>query len=183
VFSTVSVVLAVLQRFYDLKAGTALDNYVAALSVALGFFVVIISLIEWGNAGAVKGEALYRNAEELTEYQRKLGQVLSEDVEIDSTMLTGLREEYEQIKKRCPFNHDPIDDALFQAEHKKEFGVGWLAGVWTKARAQVGALWYFGFLWLVVAALVWQTPWSDLSRMEPATDVGGDSHQGSKGSR
>ena len=170
VFATISVVLAIIQRIYEFKAGTALDNYVTALSVALGFFVVIISLIEWGSAGPVKAEALYRNAEELTEYQRKLGQILSDEEIINTEMLTPLREEYEQIKRRCSFNHEPVDDALFRADHRSDFkaadgrmDMGRIECVWTHVKFQASAVLYFGVLWLAVFGLLWQTPWADLA--------------------
>src|SRR5258708_1222204 len=67
VFAMIGVGLAIVQRIYEFQAGTALDNFVTALSVLLGMFVVAISLIEWGYQGAHKAEALYRTGEELTE--------------------------------------------------------------------------------------------------------------------
>jgi SMODS and SLOG-associating 2TM effector domain family 5 len=76
VFAMIGVGLAIVQPIYEIKPGN-LDNFLTALSVLLGMFVVAISLIEWGYQGGHKAEVLYRTGEELTEFHRKLDQILS----------------------------------------------------------------------------------------------------------
>jgi len=102
--SALSVATAVAQRIYSPQTGTPLDNYLTAISIALGVFLLTLSLLEWGAAYGAKADALHRNAEDLTAYHLKLAHVLArmdsgkvvEDSEIDA-----LRVEYETIKDRC----------------------------------------------------------------------------------
>lgn len=167
-YAMVGIGLAIIQRIYELKAGTALDNFVAALSVLLGMFVVVISLIEWGYQGAHKAELLYRTGEELSEFQRKLDQILSscDEGDLSTDEVSKLREEYEQIKRRCPYNHEPVDDRAFRAEHPLEFKdeAGKALGWFVRYRYQLcwffSPIVYFGVLWLIVLGLLVATPWS-----------------------
>lgn len=160
--SALSVAAAVAQRIYSPQPGTPLDNYMTAVSIALGVFLLAISLLEWGAAYGAKADALHRNAEDLTAYQLKLAQVLAkmdagkavEDSEVDA-----LRVEYETIKDRCPHNHAPSDHELFRAQQRTapEFGAAngkpaitdWEAFV-IKARWQWSTIWLFLFIWLAV---------------------------------
>lgn len=173
-FSAISVGLAVVQRIYALQSGTPIDNYVTTLAVCIGLFVIVISLIEWGAGNAVKAGALYRNGEELNGFQRKLEQRLSEAADgppCAAEEVTALREEYEEIKGRCPYNHEPVDNRLFLAEHRlsPEFADGsgnptisWLEGCWIKIHSPLNAIWYFGLFWIVIFVLLWFTPWKSV---------------------
>ncbi|MCA0244149.1 MAG: SLATT domain-containing protein [Proteobacteria bacterium] len=160
--SALSVAAAVAQRIYSPQPGTPLDNYMTAVSIALGVFLLAISLVEWGAAYGAKADALHRNAEDLTAYQLKLAQVLAkmdagkalEDSEVDA-----LRVEYETIKDRCPHNHAPSDDELFRTQQRTapEFGAAngkpattnWDAFV-IKARWQWSTIWLFLLIWIAV---------------------------------
>ena len=77
--------------------------------------------------------------------------------------------EYEDIKGRIPFNHEPLDDRLFVAQHRKssEFTLEsgkpiycWLEERWIVARSIFSSVWYFVLLWLVIVGLIYLTPWS-----------------------
>jgi len=170
-FSAISVGLALVQKIYALRAGTPVDNYVTALAVCIGLFVIIISLIEWGAGNAVKADSLHLSGEELNSFQRKLGQRLSEAPDGNpsgAAEVTALREEYEEIKHECPYNHEPVDHLLFLAEHRlgPEFAdqsgnptISRLGGGWIKLRSLLSAIWYFGLFWIVILFLLWFTPW------------------------
>ena len=170
-FSAISVALAVIQRVYSFEVGTAADNYVTTLAVCIGLFVVVISLIEWGSANAVKADILYRNAETLNEFQRKLEQMLAvaaDDSALEANDITALREEYERIKRQCPYNHEPVDDNLFRACHRlsPEFGdstgkpkITRIHAGWVMFQSVIAAIWHFSFFWFVILALLWATPW------------------------
>ncbi len=162
--SALSVAAAVAQRIYSPQPGTPLDNYLTAVSVAVGVFLLAVSLLEWGAANGAKSDGLHRNAEELTAYQIKLkltlaqmdlGKVLAEE-EIDAFRL-----EYEAIKNRCAYNHAPRDDELFRAQQRKskEFATtqggqsisGPMAfGIWL--RWEWSTVWFFLIVWITVAA-------------------------------
>lgn len=161
--SALSVAAAVAQRIYSPQPGTSLDNYLTAVSVALGVFLLAISLLEWGAAYGAKADALHRNAEDLTAYQLKLAHVLArmdsgktvEDSEVDA-----LRVEYETIKDRCPYNHAPSDHELFRAQQRMAPELGAANGkpgmtVWgalaVKARWGWSTIWFFLMVWIATA--------------------------------
>lgn len=162
--SALSVAAAVAQRIYSPQAGTPLDNYLTAVSVALGVFLLVISLLEWGAANGLKADALHRNAEDLTAFQLKLALVLARlesGQAVDEAFVDALRVEYETIKDRCPYNHAPSDHELFRAQHRMapELGAtdampvmtGWAALV-VKARWEWSTIWFFLLIWISVAA-------------------------------
>lgn len=166
-FSALSIAVAFAQRIYSPQPGTSLDNYLTALSVSLGVFLLAISLLEWGAAYGAKSDSLHRNAEDLTAYQLKLAQVLAQidgGGTIVDERVDELRSEYETIKDRCPHNHVPGDDKLFRARHRRapEFaGLGgspalsaWAAW-WIAVRWQASTVWYFCLLWLAIVVGLW----------------------------
>lgn len=171
--SALSIAVAFAQRIYSPQSGTPLDNYLTALSVTLGVFLLAISLLEWGAAYGARADALHRNAEELTSYQLKLAQVLAQmdagrtytDDQVDQ-----LRLEYETIKGKCAHNHAPGDHDLFKAQHRSapEFSAAngdpaisyWDAWL-IRARWNASTAWFFALVWVVVAgslALAWWIP-------------------------
>ena len=171
--SALSIVVAFAQRIYSAQSGTPLDNYLTALSVGLGVFLLAISLLEWGAAYDSKADALHRNAEDLTAYQLELAQVLAQmDTGCTYTeeQVSQLRLRYETIKNRCPHNHAPRDDQLFKAQHRtaREFagaggGPTMSSGEARLVRAcwHVSTLWFFLLVWVVVLgsfAYVWRIP-------------------------
>lgn len=162
--SASSVAVAVAQRIYSPQPGTSLDNYLTAVSIALGVFLLTISLLEWGASYGAKADALHRNAEDLTAYQIKLAYVLAKidagEVAHDSEV-DALRVEYETIKDRCPHNHTTSDDKLFRVQQRMapEFGaktgkpaIGCWDALWIKAQWNWSTIWFFLFIWLAVAA-------------------------------
>ena len=171
IFSAIGIGLAIVQKTYAFKAGTPIDNYVTALSVCIGLFVIVISLIEWGATNSVKADALHRSAEELNKFQRKVGQVLARSTDrsaLEVEQIDSLRVEYEEIKMRCPFNHEPIDHQLFLAQRRlsAEFlddsrkpKTSWLRARWVEFFSFINIGWHFGVFWIVIVFLLWMTPW------------------------
>lgn len=140
-----------------------LDNYLAGVSVALGLFLLVISLLEWGAAYGAKADALHRNAEDLTAYHIKLAHVLARiDLEekVTNWEVDALRVEYETIKDRCPHNHEPCDDELFRSQQRlaTEFraangepAMNKCCSLFVKARWKFSTIWFFLLVWIVVA--------------------------------
>ena len=172
-FSSLSIAVTFAQRIYSPKPGAPLDNYLTALLASLGIFLLAISLLEWGAAHGSRADALHRNAEELTAYHLKLAQVLAhlEIVgTIENSRVDDLRLEYEAIKDRCAYNHEPSDDRLFRAQqrHAIEFTtsenaprMGAFEALWIAVRWQVSTVWYFSFFWFTICgalACAWYVP-------------------------
>jgi hypothetical protein len=133
-FSAAGVGLAVVQRIYSFESGSPADNYITALSVCLGVVLLVISLIEWGAGNSVKADRLHQNAEELNAFQRKLGLVildLKAGNSLTSQQAGEYLQQYDDIKVKSPFNHDPLDDHLFVAT---------LTGLPTSSRPQAKLL-------------------------------------------
>lgn len=167
-FSVIGIALAVVQKVYTPKAASDLDNYLTVLSVCIGLFVLVISLIEWGFSGAVKADALHRNAELLNRHQRKIAQVLATSGVPSDIVITALREEYETIKDSCPYNHEPIDDELFRAQQRlsPEYldkngkpKMSCANGKWAAFMDHWGSVKAFLAFWLVIIGLLVAMPW------------------------
>ena len=170
-FSVAGILLAVYQRIYAIPAGGVLDNYLTIVSMFLGLFVLVISLIESGASNAVRAELLHRNAEELNEFQRKAAQVLAFAVDrekLEDRMVEDLRAEYEELKRRCPYNHEPRDATLFDAQQRlspelaRADGnprIGCLRAKWIELDSYVQPVRYFLGLWLLLGVVLWLTPW------------------------
>jgi len=171
-FSAAGIGVTFIQKVYEVTAGTSADKYLTAVSVCLGLFVIVISLIEWGASGAVRAELLFQNAQKLNAFQRKLGQRLSEVADgkaFSSDETTALREEYELIKIECPHNHEPVDDRLFLAQRRldsefvhlfRRVKPSWFEAKWATILSVLSVVWYFGFFWLAIGGLIWATPWN-----------------------
>jgi hypothetical protein len=161
-FSALSIAVAFVQRVYAVQQGTAWDNYLTALSVALGVFLLAISLMEWGARNGAQADALHRNAEALTAFQLKVAQRLSEldaGTPVAWPDVEALRIEYEGVKRECQYNHEPLDDLQFRAskrlasefsgpEATPEISKGRAAWVWL--RWFLASVWYFALFWVVI---------------------------------
>ena len=139
--------------------------------MCIGLFVIVISLIEWGASNSVRADALLRSAEELNKFQRKVGQVLAGCADghaLEEEDIDPLRVEYEETKMRCPFNHEPVDYDLFLAQRRlspeflnaeKKPKMCWFRAQWVAFVSILSIVWYFGLFWIVIAWLLWITPW------------------------
>jgi hypothetical protein len=166
-FSALSVAVAFLQRVYVAPQGTPWDNYLTALSAALGIFLLAISLMEWGARNGAQADALHRNAEALTAFQWKLAQRIAELEQgacVTWPDIEAMRIEYEGIKRECQYNHAPLDDLQFRASKRSasEFagpdGKPWISEVgaaWVWVRWFLASVWYFALFWIaIIGALV-----------------------------
>lgn len=159
--SGLSIAVAFAQKVY-VKPGSPLDNHLSFLAVAVGIFLLVISLMEWGVGHGAKAESLYRNAENLTAFQLKLKQILSLSNPVSATTeeeADALRLEYEAIKAKCHCNHMPIDDKFFRAqkrladEFSKKDGkpeMNHCESILTKVHWNTSGLWFFGIVWILV---------------------------------
>lgn len=166
--SALSIAVAFMQKVYSPTPGTPLDNYLSLLAVALGVFLLAITLIEWGGRYGAKAEALHRNAELLTAFQVKLAQTLAQidhGTLVNNKDVDDLRLEYEAIKEKCPHNHMPCDDGLFISYHRwaAEFKdtngkpkLNLATSLFKKVLWHLSAFWFLGIIWiLVLGALIY----------------------------
>jgi hypothetical protein len=176
-FSAAGVGLAVIQKVYNPQSGSPLDNYLTVLSVCLSVFLLVVSLIEWGAGNSVKADRLHQNAEELSAFWRRLDLTIlnlksNPSSQPNPADAAARLKEYDEIKAKCGFNHDPLDDHLFVASqrHADEFKKNgkepfcWLEERWLTFRSHFSSVWYFVSLWLVIAILIYVTPWNQTAK-------------------
>lgn len=161
-FSAISIVITVVEKVCLSNSNEYLNNRLDLLSIALGLFILVTSLLEWGNSYGARADALHRNAEELNAYQAKIEHLISR---MESGEILGLhtttqmRKEYEIIKNRCSYNHEPHDDKMFihQQRHSIEFKnqdtADETCAVKIKLKGffwHIQAIWYYLIMWVVV---------------------------------
>jgi len=162
-FSAIAVSLSLITKLMEKMIEVQVADSITVLTICLGLFIIVISLIEWGSRNAVKSDSLYKNAEELSEFQRELHQAESESSDgrvFSRDEITEFRKKYERVKGKCPFNHDPIDDLLFQAYHRSssEFQIletskskiSWVESLWIRVKSFFSSIWMFGIFWLII---------------------------------
>jgi hypothetical protein len=164
-FSAVGIALAFIQKAYAIVPGSSTDNFLTALAVCLGLFVLVIALVEWGAANGARARELYTSAVQLNEFQRKLEfrlALAADGSGVAPEECDAFRREYEELKGRCRFNHDPLDHRLFLAQQRESPDL--LMRGHSKERQPAAALayvqsflssvWFFGVLWVVIALLI-----------------------------
>lgn len=166
-FSAFGIIIAVVQRIYSspIQAIPDLDNLLTALSICMGLFILVFTLMEWGAANGVKAHILHKNAEELNALQGKIGHIVQKvekdkNVDLSWSEKDALRLEYEEIKGLCTENHTPTDDSFFLAAkcHSPEFKylnltkakvfIAWL--MWSSS-----SVWYYAGLWIITIYAMW----------------------------
>jgi hypothetical protein len=165
-FSASGSALVVVQRVYGSAQGPGWDSAVTVVAAVLGLLVLVLSLTEWGAGHAAKAYALFENAENLNAHQRETAELIARidaGAAVDWKDVHGHRARYEEWKRQCRYNHDPIDDESFRARKRgaPEFRSGgatnmnWAQAAVIRARHWAASVWYFGLLWALVAAAIW----------------------------
>jgi hypothetical protein len=159
-FSVATIAVAVTERIYTIPSGSPIET---ALSICLGMCILAISLIEWRNANGVGAEALYRNAEELNGFQRKVSLKIAGSGStnpITSQLCEDLDAEYSSIKSTCSFNHAPVDDLKFVATHYRDEEFLRLSKKPKMASLHATAIhtWWFlyslGYIWVIWIVII-----------------------------
>ncbi|QBF28493.1 SLATT domain-containing protein [Pseudomonas tructae] len=175
-FSAISIIIAVVQRIYStpIQCISGLDNLLTAISICMGLFILVFTLMEWGSANGVKAYVLHKNAENLNALQSKIGHIIAkhkdnQEETISHDDVNLLRLDYEEIKGQCAENHTPTDDRFFLTSKrfspefkylnltKQEAGIAWL--VWNAS-----SIWYYAGLWVITILVMWHA----LSKIIPA---------------
>lgn len=165
-FSAISVGIAIVQKIYAFRTGSLVDNYLTALSVSVGIFVIVISLIEWGINARRNAEYLLKNAEDLTCFKHKLTlriNLIKDGFALPYEEAKQLEAEYEQIKRSCPVNHEPVDKNLFLIENPtlSEFAtegkiqkINSIRMVRVQLESLLSGIRYFLIFWAIILGLL-----------------------------
>lgn len=166
-FSAIIIIIAVVQRLYaaPIQDIDGLDNLLTALSIGMGLFILIFTLMEWGSASGLKAYILHRNAEDLNALQSKIGHMVAKNKTAQYVLLNWdeaelLRLEYEKIKGQCTENHIPTDDEYFliTKRHSLEFkylNLKKLKITLTWLKWNLSSVWYYFGLWTITIYIIW----------------------------
>lgn len=159
-FSVITICLAVIQNIYssNISQSLGLGNYLTALSILSGIFLLAISLMEWGARNGSNADALHKNAEELNALQRRLQLEIFKinDVPGDWSICAELSTEYEAIQSRYDVNHAPLDDWLFLVQRRlapefKNKNISLLQSQKVKVIWFFSSIWYYLLFWALSA--------------------------------
>ncbi len=165
-FSAISIGIAAVQKVYAFSTGSLADNYLTALSISIGLFVVVISLIEWGVNARLHADMFQKNAEDLNHFRRELDLRLAKAEDgftLSHEEADLLNEKYERIMRSCPINHETIDKELFDIEESatlkaNDWNATKIIDMVYKTRIRLNTLLsgirYFLVFWLFILALL-----------------------------
>jgi len=167
-FSAIGIIVAVVQRIYaiPIQCVPGLDNLLTALSICMGLFILVFTLMEWGSANGVKAYMLYGNAEALNAFQSKVGSIVAkhegnQGVALNWDDAESLRVEYEKVKSQCTENHTPIDDYFFLTSKRRSPEFEYLKLTSGKAimswlKWNGSSIWYYVGLWAITLYVMWK---------------------------
>lgn len=119
-FSASIIAVAFIQKIFVIS-GSSLDNYLTAISACLGLLILVLTLVEWAGGSGVKADALYRNAEELNDFQTRISIIVECEKKAPSLTVEQYEKlalEYAKIRTSCSYNHEPVDDTYFISKHR-----------------------------------------------------------------
>lgn len=99
----------------------AIDGFYAFSMAILGFFVLILSIIDLSDHVNDEARLLHKNAEKLTHFWRIVESYINQMRSGDAVCWDDARklmDEYDSIKRDCPYNHETIDFRLFKSSHR-----------------------------------------------------------------
>lgn len=109
-FSAAIIVVSLVQVLYAKFIDNNMANALTVLVVSFGIFALVISLVEAGARSGERASRLFINAENLNDFQKRLGVA-------DPAMLESHLKEYKSLKDSLGDNHEPIDDDYFISSH------------------------------------------------------------------
>ncbi|NYZ63175.1 SLATT domain-containing protein [Luteimonas deserti] len=153
--SGVGVVVPLISTSHALSST---EGGLAIFSAFLAIIVLVVSLIDGAADFGKKSYVLYKNAEDLNSFSRKVGILIKGD--IGAVNILDLQREYEALKQSCAINHEPIDLLRFKAQHRKspEFSMGGRPDMSAIAAVAVVVLytlhsrWWMLILWVAALA-------------------------------
>ncbi len=154
--SVYSIAIAIIQNVFDLSQCQNLNNVYTLLSILLSIFILVVSLLEGANNYQLKADRLHSNALELSTIDREIKCLkISNLTEQDYiNKLCHLGQEYENIIKICPENHNPLDYDLFKVE--ENIDLDWWDKFWRRTWLRCQNYWlYFTFIIIPIPTLWW----------------------------
>jgi len=155
------ITLPIIQKVYGVTPGSAIDEHYTFVSIIASLFVLIIGLLEGAQAYAVKKERLEQSAKRLgeifAEFELQLAKAGADDGNLSSA-IAKVTEQYHRALSECAENHEPIDDALFLAQHRNAMEFR------DHNPGRVGVLvahlkWWISSVWLFAVLLMLPSVW------------------------
>jgi hypothetical protein len=158
-FMSVYVVFLQLIPIFLPADRVGVDEHILSLVTAfLAIAILVLSLLEHGRSYQLRAERLHKCGMELNDLydeleNRKNSGAATPDV------VDGISQRYHQALRSIPENHEPIDNLLFRAQHRSDFGMNAAKTIWAYvwyvlATRGLAALLIFGFPLLVLLWLM-----------------------------
>ena len=148
----------------------ALLNVATILSSVM---ILILAMFEKGKGYEIKANRLFRCGNELLSLRVLIRGTASDRPESPrSDMHSELARQYGELLTRNEENHDPIDDQLFRAQHRLEFGLRWEMALGFRVKSWVQGYALYLFLILVPGAFLGFVVFRLASRISGASGSG-----------
>ncbi|MBU0859733.1 MAG: SLATT domain-containing protein [Alphaproteobacteria bacterium] len=116
------------------------EKWRKAFVVLASIFILILSLLEARKSYELKAERLHNNAMELNALYDAFKISTNEDAKKKKI------EDYHTLIASCPENHEPHDDALFRASHRKDYKIPYCQAKWIQATYFIQTYWLYATL-------------------------------------
>jgi len=142
------IAFTLLQYFPAISLTTKQIDIISFSAIALSLFILVTSLLEASKSYQMKAMEFHNCGRELSSLYDKLRQILCNPDSVNLKKLTEISSDYAVILNKCQENHDVVDYDDFRIQHRHEFKLGVLAGVWFSLMSWVKS--YLFYLLLII---------------------------------
>jgi len=148
ILSVYGISIPIIQSIPSIAKCQNVNSLYTAISTILSVFTLVLSLLEGSKNHQLRAEKLHNNAVMISSLHRHLEYLIScESQNIDFQIkLHGISDEYEELVKECPENHEPEDYDLFKLQYQEEFKVGPLTAVYIRLKLLFIDYWLYIFV-------------------------------------
>jgi|SRR5687768_2478076 len=167
--AALTIVIIAISLLDALRAGPFESHAGVTASVMIAFisiFVLVISVVDAHSHRELRAHRLHESGVKFGEIRGAIEDLIAryKSTElVDWDQSESLRQRYEREIRECPFNHQPIDDARFNAQHRSspEFvdstgrpKLGWWRGISVRLLHFGSSVWLPMMLWVIVIILI-----------------------------
>jgi hypothetical protein len=148
ILSIYGISIPIIQGIVDYSECPRINEIYTAVSIILSIFILVLSLLEGSKNYQVRAERLYNNAVTLSSLYRDfeyLKECESSAPEFPKK-LHEISNKYEKLIRECPDNHEQEDYELFRVQHRKDFNISWIVGIYVRLKLMVMDYWLYLFV-------------------------------------
>lgn len=148
ILSIYGISIPIIQGIVDYSECPQINEIYTAVSIILSIFILVLSLLEGSKNYQVRADRLYNNAVNMSSLYREfeyLKQCESSDPEFPKK-LYEISNKYEELIRECPDNHEFEDYELFRVQHRKNFNMSWIVGIYVRLKLIITDYWLYIFV-------------------------------------